>query len=131
MRFLLVLQGLLYTSLSKDVPLEAQWQNDYEQLKYAYVKQMHALQKEKRDAEIQLEKERKEWEKTFPISKEDFYKKGRDVQLRAARFLLASSDLEREKMLSAYGWAWRQVDPLQVAFRTDVCDEHKFVGIRN
>ncbi|KJA13668.1 hypothetical protein HYPSUDRAFT_49700 [Hypholoma sublateritium FD-334 SS-4] len=113
------LQGLLYTGLLKDVPLEAQWRNDYEQLKYAYVKQMLALQKEKRDTEIQLEIERKEWEKTFPISKEDFYKKGRDVQLRAARFLAASSEHERERMLSTYGWAWRQVAPLQVVFRND------------
>ena len=86
---------------------------------------MLSLRKEQRDIEIQLEKDRKEWEKTFPISKEDFEKKGRDVQLRAARFLIASSETEREKMLSAYGWAWRQVNPLLTIFRADVREENK------
>ncbi|KAF8954199.1 hypothetical protein BDZ97DRAFT_1866660 [Flammula alnicola] len=111
------LQEILSSPLA-DVSLEAEWQNDYEQLRYTYLFQLIPLEKRHRDLELAQEQERKRRERMFPDSKEDFEKKAKEVQLRAARFLVASAP-EKEKMLAIYDWAWRQVQPLQEIFKKD------------
>lgn len=49
----------------------------------------------------------------FPSSKDEFraMKNNQDIQLRVAKFLLAS-DSVKEMMLDDFGWAWRQVQIL-------------------
>lgn len=112
-------QKLLYTGPFKDTALEAQWQDDYEKLRYTYLSQLTSLEKERRELEHQQEAEKKRREKMFPESIEDFRRKGKDVQLRTARFLVGT-DHEKEMMLSAFDWAWRQTAPLQEIFKNDV-----------
>lgn len=63
--------------------------------------------------EAQEEEARKRREAQFPLSIEDFRAKVKDVQHRAARFLVLEDGTRQEKMLAEYGWAWRQVKPLQ------------------
>ncbi|KAI6122302.1 hypothetical protein EV401DRAFT_2070136 [Pisolithus croceorrhizus] len=54
----------------------------------------------------------------------------RDVQLRMARFLVADGT-EQERMMDKFGWAYRRVDPLRAAyksnaeFRTEIQDTLK------
>jgi hypothetical protein len=67
----------------------------------------------KRQEEMLEEEARKRQEAQFPVSIEDFHGKPKDVQHRAARFLVLEEGTKQEKMLSEYGWAWRQVKPLQ------------------
>ncbi|KAF8199054.1 hypothetical protein BJ912DRAFT_950730 [Pholiota molesta] len=75
----------LYAYQPLNAALEAQWQDDYETLRYT------------------IEKKRRE--KMFPQSIEDFRRKGKDVQLRTARFLVGT-EREKEAMLKAFDWAF-------------------------
>lgn len=62
---------------------------------------------------------RKKREQFFPQSKDDFYSKPADVRIRASRFLIADYS-KQEKMMNEFGWAHRQVKPLQDIFKQDV-----------
>lgn len=55
----------------------------------------------------------------FPQSVDDYRAKSKDTQHRVARFLSLESDAQREKMLTEFGWAWRQVVPLKDEFQTN------------
>ena len=103
----------------KDQATEIEWQNDYEETRYTYIYQLLALTKQRKELEALEEEMRKRREQLFPLSFDDFKGKPKDVQLRAARFLVA--DLaKQEKMLSEFNWAWRQVQPLKDIFTKDV-----------
>jgi len=67
----------------------------------------------------QRERERKEFERQFPQSKEEFEHKPKDMQTRVARFL-AAEKTQKEKLLAEFDWAWRQTEPLEKIFKTDV-----------
>lgn len=59
----------------------------------------------------------------FPTSVDDFRKiRTREIQLRIARFL-TSDDRSRERMMSEFGWAYRQISPLLQEYRADVSPE--------
>ncbi|KAJ6469435.1 hypothetical protein C8R45DRAFT_837457 [Mycena sanguinolenta] len=61
-------------------------------------------------------------EMDFPQSIQEYRLKPKDNQHRAARFLVLESDEQREKMLTEFGWAWRQVTPLKTEFEAnEVC----------
>ncbi|KAJ7322979.1 hypothetical protein DFH08DRAFT_753312, partial [Mycena albidolilacea] len=55
----------------------------------------------------------------FPQSTEEYRQKPKDIQHRAARFLVLESDEEREKMLVAFDWTWSQVAPLKDEFQAN------------
>ncbi|KAJ7787904.1 hypothetical protein B0H14DRAFT_2398989, partial [Mycena olivaceomarginata] len=55
----------------------------------------------------------------FPQSIEEYRQKPKDMQHRAARFLVLESDEEREKMLAAFDWTWSQVAPLKDEFQVN------------
>jgi hypothetical protein len=55
----------------------------------------------------------------FPQSIEEYQQKPKDIQHRAARFLVLESDEEREKMLAAFDWMWSQVAPLKDEFQAN------------
>jgi len=103
----------------KDQAIEIEWQDDYEAVRYTYISQLLALAKQRNEVEIREEEMRKRREQMFPISFDDFKGKGKDIQLRAARFLVADI-VKQEKMLSEFNWAWRQVQPLKDIFVKDV-----------
>jgi len=89
-------------------------------LRYTYFKALNPLLRRRRalrDRENDLRKRR---EAMFPKSIEEYRKiSDREVQLRVARFLMADS-LEQEKMMDKFGWAYRGVDPLRAAYKSDV-----------
>ena len=99
--------------------MEIEWQNDYEAARYTYISQHLALARQRNEIEMREEEIRKRREQMFPSSFEDFKGKPRDIQLRAARFLVADN-AKQEKMLSEFNWAWRQVQPLKDVFVKDV-----------
>ena len=99
-----------------------EWQNDYEVMRYSYLSQLLALTRQRNEIEMREEEMRKRREQMFPISFEDFKSKAKDIQLRAARFLVADST-KQEKMLSEFNWAWRQVQPLKDVFAKDVSNQ--------
>ena len=89
-------------------------------MRYTHLRHLHSLYRKraeievaKRQQEAQEEEARRRQEAQFPVSIEDFRRKPRDVQHRAARFLVVDDGVRQEKMLTEYGWAWRQVKPLQ------------------
>jgi hypothetical protein len=68
------------------------------------------------------ERNQKVAEMDFPQSIAEYRLKPKDTQHRAARFLVLESDEQREKMLSEFTWAWRQVTPLKEEFEAnEVC----------
>jgi hypothetical protein len=103
--------------------MEIEWQDDYEAARYIYISQHLALAKQRNEIEVREEEIRKRREQMFPTSFEDFKGKSRDIQLRAARFLVADT-AKQEKMLSEFNWAWRQVKPLKDIFTKNVRNFH-------
>ncbi|KAF9468970.1 hypothetical protein BDZ94DRAFT_1182777 [Collybia nuda] len=96
------------------------WEDSISHMRHAHLRHLQYLREEYRKAEqlaeaqiAKEEAERKAQEALFPSSIEDFYMKPKDVQHRAARFLLLTDSSKQEKTLSEFGWAWRQVKPLQ------------------
>ena len=108
--------------------MEMEWQDDYEVVRYTYISQLVALAKQRNEIEIREEEIRKRREQMFPISSEDFKGKAKDIQLRAARFLVADIT-KQEKMLSEFNWAWRQVQPLKDIFIKDVSNFYFFLSL--
>jgi hypothetical protein len=96
-----------------------EWQDDYEAARYTYISQLLALAKQRNEIETREEEMRKRREQIFPISFDDFKGKAKDIQLRAARFLVADN-VKQEKMMTEFNWAWRQVQPLKDVFAKDV-----------
>ncbi|TFK39556.1 hypothetical protein BDQ12DRAFT_698183 [Crucibulum laeve] len=97
----------------------ALWEDDYDRMRYTHLDELHLLEKRHKELEAQEEAARKFQESQFPMSADDFYTKQKDMQLRAARFLMAEKT-KQEKMLSEFGWAWRQVEPLKADFDKNV-----------
>ena len=89
-------------------------------LRYTYLKALVPLLHRRRGLKDQAYEQRKRREALFPRSVEEYHKiTDREVQLRVARFLVADS-LEQERMMDKFGWAYRGVDPLRSAYRSNV-----------
>jgi len=114
----------IYNDALKDQAIEIEWQDDYEAARYTYISQHLQLARQRNQIETREEETRKRREQMFPTSFEDFKGKPRDIQLRAARFLVADT-AKQERMLTEFNWAWRQVQPLKEAFnKNDVFAGH-------
>ncbi|KAJ7255367.1 hypothetical protein C8J57DRAFT_1136704, partial [Mycena rebaudengoi] len=70
-----------------------------------------------------LQKEGAEQDANFPQSTEEYHALKKEIKQRVARFLVLDTDVKREKMLSEFNWAWRQVQPLMDDFKTDAAFE--------
>lgn len=99
--------------------IENTWDNEYDQTRYTHLSQSLVLQKRQQQIMAQRERERKEFERQFPQTKEEFEHKPKDMQTRVARFL-AAEKTQKEKLLAEFNWAWRQTEPLEKIFKTDV-----------
>jgi hypothetical protein len=88
-----------------------------ESARYATV--IHSLSLQKAEIELQAEEERRRRDAAFPLSLVDFHSKPRDIQIRVANFL-SSDARKKEKMMSEFGWAYRQVDVLVKEFGSNV-----------
>lgn len=96
------------------------WEDELERLRYSHLEQLVPLYQELKQTEIREKEERKRREADFPASIEDYHTKPADVKMRVARFLHTTNEARQEKMLSEFGWAWRQVKPLQEVYRKNV-----------
>ena len=96
------------------------WEDDIAVLNHSYHSILLPLYQRRAELEAREEEERKRREADFPLTKEEFATKGRDVGRRAVVFLTTTDTAAKEKMLSEYGWAWRQVRPLMEVFEKDV-----------
>ncbi|KAL9713878.1 hypothetical protein Ac2012v2_003490 [Leucoagaricus gongylophorus] len=69
------------------------------------------LYMKRRDTEIEVEKVRQKQDATFPLTLEEFRSKPRAIQIRVANYLSFDA-AKRERMMTEFGWAYRQVIPL-------------------
>lgn len=113
------LQEICTNDPIREFSIENTWNNDFDQTRYTYLSQTLVLQKRQQQIMAQRERERKEFEKQFPHTKEEFENKAKDMQIRVARFL-AAEKAQKEKLLAEFDWAWRQTEPLEKIFKTDV-----------
>lgn len=89
------------------------------QIRYNYLKSLLSLFSQYRTLKARETRIRRQRDARFPSSIEEFHNiPERDVQLRIARFLLCSTS-EQERMMHDHGWAWRAVNPLISAFKTN------------
>ncbi|KAJ7793403.1 hypothetical protein B0H14DRAFT_2926924 [Mycena olivaceomarginata] len=94
---------------------EPEWTYVVAHTAYAYRTRMEDLTRH-----IKMrERNQKVAEMDFPQSIAEYRLKPKDTQHRAARFLGLESDEQREKMLSEFTWAWRQVTPLKEEFEAN------------
>jgi len=73
----------------------------------------------RRDTEIEVEKVRQKQDATFPLTLEEFRSKPRAIQIRVANYLSFDA-AKRERMMTEFGWAYRQVIPLVREFEMNV-----------
>ena len=104
---------------AETTPFLADFKSHFNHIRYTYLTQLLSLEKAKQEHEANLEKLRRQREQMFPQSTEEWASKPHDVRLRVARFLVAD-DTRKEKFMSDFGWAWRQVTPLVEEFKKNV-----------
>ncbi|KAG5642109.1 hypothetical protein DXG03_003608 [Asterophora parasitica] len=97
--------------------MQMQWDDDIERMRHSYLLLLNDLHLKLKKQEEADEDARKRREADFPISIEDYNTKSKEIQRRAARFLMLNDPALQEKMLTQYGWASRQVKPLQEIFQ--------------
>ncbi|TFK75576.1 hypothetical protein BDN72DRAFT_757345 [Pluteus cervinus] len=91
------------------------WTDAWEYVRWSHVSQLNHLLSQK----TKIDKEEEEARKRFPTSSVDFQTKNKDMQLRVANFLTGDEG-KRDRMMSEFSWAWRQVKPLIDEFNEDV-----------
>ncbi|KAG6902478.1 hypothetical protein C0995_016055 [Termitomyces sp. Mi166 len=106
-----------YEESRRYIPQQMRWQDELERLRHAHLEQLIVLYQELKQVKSREEEERKRREADFPTSIEDYHSKSADVKMRVARFLHTTDETLQEKMLSEFGWASRQVKPLQNIYR--------------
>lgn len=84
-----------------------------------YASLICSLSGEKADLEEQIEEERRRRDAAFPLTLDEFHSKPRDIQIRVANFL-NSDGPKKEKMMSEFVWAYRQVEGLVREFGLNV-----------
>jgi hypothetical protein len=90
------------------------------QIRYSYLKSLLPLLAQRRMLKSRDTHIRRQRDAQFPQSIEEYHSiPERDIQLRIARFL-SRSNSEQEKMMHHYGWVWRAVNPLILAFKANV-----------
>ena len=91
-----------------------------ERCRYEYLQTMLSLQRTRVELERKEEEARISREAQFPMSTEEFrVMDSRAAQLRVARFLMADSS-KKDQMRNESYWAWRQTQPLIVAYSNNV-----------
>ncbi|KII87098.1 hypothetical protein PLICRDRAFT_112494 [Plicaturopsis crispa FD-325 SS-3] len=91
---------------------EAEWDDALARIRRAHLQTTLPLHRQRAHLRAAEEERRKRLDARFPKSITEYYDIwNKDVQLRIARFLLADR-VRQETMMSEFGWAWRQVEPL-------------------
>ncbi|GJE90336.1 hypothetical protein PsYK624_064670 [Phanerochaete sordida] len=85
---------------------------EYDYYRWAHLKTLSGLMKRREELLAKETSERKLRDAQFPRTIAQWTALDRDTQLRVARFLVADKSTQ-ERMLSQFGWAWKQVEPLK------------------
>jgi hypothetical protein len=93
--------------------------SEYHNYRYAYLRTKNELLIQLRALREKEEKERKARDAQFPQSIAQYRALDQATQARVGRFLVAEAGA-KERMLSQFGWAWRQVEPLMNDFKANV-----------
>ncbi|KAG1806016.1 hypothetical protein EV424DRAFT_1577880 [Suillus variegatus] len=89
------------------------------QIRYNYLKSLLPLLIQRHKLKREEKSIRRRRDAQFPQSIEEYHNiPDRDTQLRIAKFLTRSNS-EREKMMDEYGWVWRAVESLLLAFKAN------------
>ncbi|KAF8622067.1 hypothetical protein AX15_007217 [Amanita polypyramis BW_CC] len=98
---------------TRDAPsYELFWHDDIARMNHAYHQELLHLRQKRMFLREREEKNRKIFDAQFPRNIADWRTKSKDVQLRVARFLTGDTT-KQDRMISEFGWAWRQVQPLK------------------
>ncbi|KAH9839998.1 uncharacterized protein C8Q71DRAFT_702884 [Rhodofomes roseus] len=88
-------------------------------LRYAHLDNLSGLRRQHAALAAKEEEERRRRDAQFPADLATFHAiQSKDTQLRIAKFL-TSDNQGKERMLSEYRWAWRQVKNLTDEFKTN------------
>jgi len=73
----------------------------------------------RRDAEIEARKVRCKQDAAFPLTLEEFRSRSRSIQVRVASYL-SSNAAKRERVMTEFGWTYKEVTPLTREFEMNV-----------
>ncbi len=88
-------------------------------MNYAYQQELLHLRGKRKTLRAREEEIRKREDAQFPRNIADWRTKSRDVRLRVARFLDGDSG-RQDRMMSEFGWAWRQTLSLKDEYSKSV-----------
>ncbi|PSR70690.1 hypothetical protein PHLCEN_2v13420 [Hermanssonia centrifuga] len=92
------------------------------ELHYAHLRTATRLVRRSEELAAKEDAARKVRDSYFPSGIAEYRAiRHKDIQVRIARFLLADKQA-KERMLSEFGWAWRQVKALEDAYADNVSD---------
>ena len=91
------------------------------EVRYAHYRTLQDLLRQHNSRLAHDEAARKARDAQFPADVAAYHSiASKDVQLRIARFLMIPDTASKERMLSEFNWAWRQVEPLQNEYTHNV-----------
>ncbi|KAJ7931281.1 hypothetical protein B0H13DRAFT_1959712 [Mycena leptocephala] len=96
--------------------LRGETTNPQPEWEYAVAYTMHTYRTRLDDINRHGKPREKAAEIDFPQTIEEYRLKPKEIQHRAARFLVLETDEQREKMMSEFGWFSRLVNPLKAEF---------------
>jgi hypothetical protein len=97
------------------------WTDEVSRLRCAHLSTVLPVQSKRAALELRDTTERRRQDALFPESVSAFWAiSNKVVQLRVAKFLM-SDDAEKERILSQFGWVWRQVQQLCDEYTMNVC----------
>lgn len=91
----------------------------YSEYRYAYLRTLLPLLRHRANLAAQEDEARRKRDAQFPTSAAEYRTlQDKDIQQRIARFLMANK-LTKEKMMSEFGWVYRQVKTLEDEYDRD------------
>lgn len=94
-------------------------ESEYDAYRYLHLRALNGWTKQRNALQEKEESERKTRDAQFPQSISQYNAIPNELQARVARFLLADR-AEKERMCNQFGWAYRQVKPLEGDFESSV-----------
>ncbi|KAK2466021.1 hypothetical protein APHAL10511_001663 [Amanita phalloides] len=106
----------LYRDSRSAANYELHWHDDIAHMNHAYHQELLRLRQKKKYLRAREDEIRKTEDAQYPRNIVDWRTKSLDVQLRVARFLTGDTT-KQDRMMSEFGWAWRQTIPLKDEFK--------------
>jgi hypothetical protein len=115
-----VLSQHLYRETRRERAYVSEWDDEVDRLRVAHLKGILPLEERRAELEKLEEAARQRRDAQFPGSYQEYSSiPNKDVQLRVARFLVGDGQ-RQETIMTQFGWAWRQVQPLKDEYSRNV-----------